>query len=200
MGWAPTRAEMLQAFEEQTCPWCGGGPFQVLALHTVGAHGITSAALRDIAGIPRTTSKTRTTSEAVRKRQSERTRQMCEEGILPRGGAVFTRRVFSPAGKGELVKNSRRVGSDVGNREENKRRLVELAKSAQGRERARQNGQRNLGRKLGPMSPEHRQKISLAKTGVSRSPEVVQGMRERAARQVLVRDPDTGRIVTCHPA
>jgi len=45
-----TAAELREAIEHFTCPFCGRGPFQVLARHTSHAHDISGEMLRDMAG------------------------------------------------------------------------------------------------------------------------------------------------------
>jgi len=41
-----------RAIEAQTCPWCGAGPYKVLASHTSRAHEIGPAELRELADLP----------------------------------------------------------------------------------------------------------------------------------------------------
>jgi len=49
--------EVLRAYiREQRCWWCGNGPFRVLALHTVNAHGINRFELRRLADVAGRTS------------------------------------------------------------------------------------------------------------------------------------------------
>jgi hypothetical protein len=43
--------EIRQAIAEQVCPWCGRGPFKMLAGHTQRAHGVDCDALREMAGL-----------------------------------------------------------------------------------------------------------------------------------------------------
>jgi hypothetical protein len=43
---------VLRAIEAQMCPWCGAGPYKVLAGHTSRAHEISPAELRELAGLP----------------------------------------------------------------------------------------------------------------------------------------------------
>lgn len=51
---APPSQEALQAFiASQTCPWCGAGPFKMLATHTHSAHGVSAAEFRELAGLTR---------------------------------------------------------------------------------------------------------------------------------------------------
>lgn len=50
----PPSAEALQrAIEAQVCPWCGEGPFRLLAVHTNKAHGVDRYELRQMAGLSR---------------------------------------------------------------------------------------------------------------------------------------------------
>lgn len=47
----PSADVLLRHIEAQTCPWCFGGPYRVLANHAVKAHGVTGAAMRKAAGL-----------------------------------------------------------------------------------------------------------------------------------------------------
>lgn len=47
----PSEEAMRIALESQLCPWCGSGPFKVLAIHTGRAHGVDAAELRALAGL-----------------------------------------------------------------------------------------------------------------------------------------------------
>lgn len=53
---APSKEALRAAIESQTCPWCGRGPFKMLASHTNREHGIDRVELRDLAGLPRRSS------------------------------------------------------------------------------------------------------------------------------------------------
>lgn len=53
---APSKEALRAAIESQTCPWCGRGPFKRLAGHTNKEHGIDRVELRDLAGLPRSSS------------------------------------------------------------------------------------------------------------------------------------------------
>lgn len=48
----PTREAIREAIEAGKCPWCGRGPYQLLAGHTNKKHGISHIELRDLAGVP----------------------------------------------------------------------------------------------------------------------------------------------------
>jgi hypothetical protein len=48
---APSEEALRSAIEAQTCPWCGAGPFKVLAAHTNKAHGVDRSELRRLAGL-----------------------------------------------------------------------------------------------------------------------------------------------------
>lgn len=50
---APTFSpEVVKAhLDQQLCPWCGRGPFKVVALHVSQTHGIGRKELRDLAGL-----------------------------------------------------------------------------------------------------------------------------------------------------
>ena len=47
------RQAYREAIAAGTCPWCGAGPFRVLALHVHHRHGIDRRELRRLAGYPR---------------------------------------------------------------------------------------------------------------------------------------------------
>lgn len=42
--------------DSQICPWCGGGPYKVLAMHTSNRHGVSGDELRYMAGLPKSAS------------------------------------------------------------------------------------------------------------------------------------------------
>lgn len=46
-----TMEQVRQALGEFMCPWCGAGPFQVVANHTNQMHGVDRRSLRDAAGM-----------------------------------------------------------------------------------------------------------------------------------------------------
>ena len=46
----PTRDEIRRALSFQCCPFCGAGPFRVVAQHVWVKHGVTAYALREAAG------------------------------------------------------------------------------------------------------------------------------------------------------
>lgn len=50
-GIAPSKDALRAAIEAQTCPWCGAGPYKVLAGHTNTAHGVSGRELRELAGV-----------------------------------------------------------------------------------------------------------------------------------------------------
>lgn len=47
----PDRETVRRAIEAQLCPFCGRGPFKVLAQHTLRAHAVDKLELRDMAGL-----------------------------------------------------------------------------------------------------------------------------------------------------
>lgn len=53
---APSKEALQAAIKSQICPWCGRGPFRALAIHTNAAHGVGRLELRDLAGVPRSSS------------------------------------------------------------------------------------------------------------------------------------------------
>lgn len=46
-------AAARECIENGRCPWCGAGPFQIIATHTKLCHGIDGATLRRFAGLPK---------------------------------------------------------------------------------------------------------------------------------------------------
>lgn len=48
---APDPAALREAIEAGKCPWCGRGPYKVLATHTARSHGIGASELRELAGM-----------------------------------------------------------------------------------------------------------------------------------------------------
>jgi hypothetical protein len=66
-----------EAISGQTCPWCGRGPFRVLAGHVQSAHGINRQQLREMAILYATDSICSSESSARRQIIS---RQLFEEG------------------------------------------------------------------------------------------------------------------------
>jgi hypothetical protein len=51
---APSPEAVRKFIEAQTCPWCGTGPWQMLAGHTSKQHGISAAELREMARLIKT--------------------------------------------------------------------------------------------------------------------------------------------------
>lgn len=49
---APNQQAIREAIEAGRCPWCGRGPFALLASHTNRQHGIDRWELRELAGLP----------------------------------------------------------------------------------------------------------------------------------------------------
>lgn len=51
---APSPESLMTFVKAQTCPWCGSGPYKLLANHTHRAHGVSAADLREMAGLIKT--------------------------------------------------------------------------------------------------------------------------------------------------
>ena len=49
----PTRDEMRRALSFHCCPFCGAGPFKVVASHTAQAHAVSGSRLRELADLNR---------------------------------------------------------------------------------------------------------------------------------------------------
>lgn len=52
---APSAEALREFIAAQTCPWCGKGPWQVLARHTHSAHGVSASEIRELAGLTKYT-------------------------------------------------------------------------------------------------------------------------------------------------
>lgn len=48
---APSESAIQAAIDAQRCPWCGAGPYKMLAGHTSKAHGVDRQELRRLAGL-----------------------------------------------------------------------------------------------------------------------------------------------------
>lgn len=48
---APDSSAVREAIAAGKCPWCGRGPYRVLATHTSRSHGVGAAELRELAGL-----------------------------------------------------------------------------------------------------------------------------------------------------
>lgn len=49
-----SRAQVLEAIDAQTCPFCGAGPFKVVAIHIAQTHGVRIRSVRSHYGISQT--------------------------------------------------------------------------------------------------------------------------------------------------
>lgn len=49
----PSQEALREAIAAQRCPWCGRGPYRILAGHTSRAHGVDRHELRRLAGLGR---------------------------------------------------------------------------------------------------------------------------------------------------
>lgn len=75
-------AAVRAAIEAQTCPFCGAGPYKVLAVHTSKIHGVDRRDLRELAGL-------NGSARICAPEFSERARQLAHEhNIGARGAAV----------------------------------------------------------------------------------------------------------------
>jgi hypothetical protein len=79
------------------CPICNAGPYKVVASHTLKAHKVTGATLRDMAGL--TKSATICSAEASAERR-KLTHELMAKGALtvPSGGVKGAKKTFSAAG------------------------------------------------------------------------------------------------------
>lgn len=77
-------AAVLAAIEAQTCPFCGAGPYKVLAVHTSKIHGVDRRELRELAGL-------NGSARICAPEFSERARQLAHEHNLGAMGAAVDR-------------------------------------------------------------------------------------------------------------
>lgn len=115
---APTFSpEVVRAhIEQQLCPWCGRGPFQVVALHISQTHGIGKKELRDLAGLKSNDSICAPGYSEVRKRLAvERDAISAVHEAVREGRAVTNpkHKVFTQAGLAALRESSRRQAARI---------------------------------------------------------------------------------------
>lgn len=101
---APSAASMRKFIQAQQCPWCGRGPWKVLATHTRSAHGVSAAELRDMAGLVKQAS---ICSDEHQANTRERNRRVRGDRMPPEAVAALTarrehgrdRKTLGPAGR-----------------------------------------------------------------------------------------------------
>jgi predicted nucleic acid-binding Zn ribbon protein len=95
------------------CPFCGRGPFQVLAGHTQKVHAVDRFELRELAGLTYSASLL---DEATRAAFSARAKARLEAGLaLPGGRSSGARRKkVSPAGRRIQAEKLRRYAEQLG--------------------------------------------------------------------------------------
>lgn len=76
---APTQDAIREAIEAGKCPWCGRGPYALLAMHTNKAHGVDRFELRDLSGL---TYNTRICDPDLAARLSERSKRNGSGGAI----------------------------------------------------------------------------------------------------------------------
>ena len=83
----PSQDALRRAIQSETCPFCGGGPYKNLGLHTNIAHGISAAELREMSGLDRVCAEalSMTSREALLRRPDR-------DEITSRGGRESMRR------------------------------------------------------------------------------------------------------------
>ena len=89
----PTRDQIRAGIEAQICPWCGSGPFKILASHTTRLHGVDRFQLRDLAGF------TYSASVCAPEVADERREIVRRAGHIPTPPGKGTKRVLSEAAK-----------------------------------------------------------------------------------------------------
>jgi hypothetical protein len=94
------------------CPFCGRGPFQVLAGHTQKLHGVDRFELRELADLTYSASLL---DDRTREQFSERAKARLARGVpLPSSNGVRTKRRLSPAGKRIAAEKLRRITERLG--------------------------------------------------------------------------------------
>jgi hypothetical protein len=79
----PSQEAIRRALEARLCPWCGKGPWDSIAGHTVRAHGVDRKELRDLAGLTYSVSLT---SDRLHQRNKDRARERgAPDGHLGKG-------------------------------------------------------------------------------------------------------------------
>jgi hypothetical protein len=97
---APSAASVRKFIEAQVCPWCGTGPWQVMAGHTSKAHGISAAELREMAGLIKAASICSPDHSKVTSERSRRRWDSAESSPLAAfSGGKGRKRSFSTAGR-----------------------------------------------------------------------------------------------------
>ena len=103
-----------QAVDAGICPWCGKGPYTVLAVHTSKVHKINRFDLREAAGI---TYSARITPDDYHERRSELSRDLYERGLTFRPEhnkpAKGAKRRVSPAGRAEHAAQARAMPAET---------------------------------------------------------------------------------------
>jgi ribosomal protein S27AE len=94
------------------CPFCGRGPFQVLAGHTQKVHGVDRFELRELADLTYSTS---ILDERTREAFSARAKARLAAGIpLPTNDGARKKRRLSPAGKRIAAEKLLRFAEQLG--------------------------------------------------------------------------------------
>lgn len=105
----PSQEAMRHFIEQQICPWCGSGPWKILAIHTNKAHGVSGDELRAHAGLFKTAS---VCDPDVSRDRADRAR---ERDLAPLHAARPTRRrEYSEAGKAVQRQKLARLREEVG--------------------------------------------------------------------------------------
>lgn len=91
------------AIDTQVCPWCGAGPFVLLAGHTQRRHGVTAVALKEMAGL-RLTDPTCSAEYSLRESKNPLRLKHLDE-VRPRRSQRYT---FTDLGRRRQVLNGRR--------------------------------------------------------------------------------------------
>lgn len=103
-------AHVRAAIEAQMCPFCGAGPFGVLAGHTVRAHGIDRTQLRSLGGY---TAKESICSPDAHARFGAHTQRLQGGGKLWRGNSLHGGHQLTEEGKRRQAEKNRKRGARI---------------------------------------------------------------------------------------
>jgi hypothetical protein len=101
------------AVEAQLCPFCGKGPFTVVALHTNHAHGIDRRQLRDLAGLYYSASITPSEHRAERAQHARKTLVPIEYAKRSKKGSKDHMSVAGLAAKYRFTEDDRRKSAEA---------------------------------------------------------------------------------------
>lgn len=126
---APSVEATRRALMAGICPFCGRGPFRVLAGHTQRIHAVDRFELRELADLTYSTS---ILDERTRQEFSARARARLAAGVpLPVGGGPGQRRRLSPAARRIAADKLRRFAEQAGPEAMARQRLAAARRAAE---------------------------------------------------------------------